>query len=93
MIQVYIESLLQLIKYFYFQGNKSSTESINIIAEMGSRSSMKSKSKSSQSLREIGLNDYPNPKMPASVKLTRKEEKFSLQNLNNRLAGMKNQLL
>jgi len=68
-------------------GNKSSTESINIIAEMGSRSSMKSKSKSSQSLREIGLNDYPNPKMPASVKLTRKEEKFSLQNLNNRLAG------
>ena len=59
---------------------------------MGSRSSMKSKSKSSQSLREIGLNDYPNPKMPASVKLTRKEEKFSLQNLNNRLAGMKNQL-
>ena len=40
-------------------------------------------------MREIGLNDYPNPKMPASVKLTRKEEKFSLQNLNNRLAGMK----
>ena len=31
--------------------------------------------------------NYPNPEYPESSRLTRKEEKQSLQNLNNRLAG------
>jgi lamin B len=46
-----------------------------------------SKYKSTQSLHELGLDNYPNPDMPESSRLTRKEEKQSLQNLNNRLAG------
>ena len=47
----------------------------------------RSKYKSTQSLHELGLDNYPNPDMPESTRLTRKEEKMSLQNLNNRLAG------
>ena len=43
--------------------------------------------KSTNSLHELGLDNYPNPEMPESQRLTRKEEKMSLQNLNNRLAG------
>ena len=46
------------------------------------------KYKSTQSLHDLGLDNYPNPEMPESSRLTRREEKQSLQNLNNRLAGM-----
>ena len=50
-------------------------------------SGSQNKYKSTQSLHELGLDNYPNPEMPESSRLTRKEEKQSLQNLNNRLAG------
>ena len=45
--------------------------------------------KSSRSLHELGLADYPYPEIPtaSSAKLTRSQERQSLQNLNNRLAG------
>lgn len=43
--------------------------------------------KSSKSLHNLGLDNYPYPEMPEEKKLTRKGEKQSLQNLNNRLAG------
>ena len=41
------------------------------------------------SLRELGIENYPYPEMPgdAGVKLSRTQERQSLQNLNNRLAG------
>jgi len=42
---------------------------------------------STRSLHNLGLDNYPNPEMPESSRLTRKEEKSALQNLNNRLAG------
>lgn len=42
---------------------------------------------STRSLHDLGLDNYPNPEMPESSRLTRKEEKSALQNLNNRLAG------
>ena len=45
-------------------------------------------SKSNHSLHQIGVNDYPYPEMPESSRLNREGEKKSLQNLNNRLAGM-----
>ena len=47
-------------------------------------------SKSNHSLHQIGVNDYPYPEMPESSRLNREGEKKSLQNLNNRLAGMYN---
>ena len=42
-----------------------------------------------RSLRELGIENYPYPEMPgdAGVKLSRTQERQSLQNLNNRLAG------
>ena len=43
---------------------------------------------STRSLHDIGLDNYPNPEFPEASRLTRKEEKSALQNLNNRLAGM-----
>ena len=43
--------------------------------------------KSSKSLHNLGLDNYPYPEMPEEKRLTRKGEKQSLQNLNNRLAG------
>ena len=45
--------------------------------------------KSSRSLHELGLADYPYPDIPTAptAKLTRSQERQSLQNLNNRLAG------
>jgi len=46
-----------------------------------------SKYKSTRSLHDLGLDSYPNPEMPEVSKLSRKEEKQCLQNLNNRLAG------
>jgi len=49
--------------------------------------SQSGKYKSTNSLHELGLDNYPNPEYPASERLSRKEEKQSLQNLNNRLAG------
>ena len=42
---------------------------------------------STRSLHDIGLDNYPNPEFPEASRLTRKEEKSALQNLNNRLAG------
>merc|ERR1712241_514127 len=45
------------------------------------------KYKSTQSLHELGLDNYPNAEMPESSRLSRKEEKQSLMNLNHRLAG------
>ena len=44
--------------------------------------------KSSRSLRELGIENYPYPDLPDDgVKLSRTQERQSLQNLNNRLAG------
>ena len=65
---------------------KRSTENITRIVETSTAPSA-SKYKSTQSLHELGLDNYPNPDMPESSRLSRKEEKQSLQNLNNRLAG------
>ena len=45
------------------------------------------KYKSTQSLHDLGLDNYPNPEYPESSRLSRKEEKGALQNLNNRLAS------
>merc|ERR1711899_568748 len=68
------------------QETKRSTENITrTITETAGPE--KSKYKSTQSLHELGLDNYPNPDMPESSRLSRKEEKQSLQNLNNRLAG------
>lgn len=53
----------------------------------GALSTKSSKYKSTISLHELGLDNYPYPEMPEGTKLTRKDEKMSLQNLNNRLAG------
>jgi len=53
----------------------------------GALSNKSSKYKSTISLHELGLGDYPYPDMPESSRLSRKEEKMTLQNLNNRLAG------
>lgn len=50
-------------------------------------SSTRDRYKSTGSLHELGLDNYPNPDMPEGTRLTRREEKQSLQNLNNRLAG------
>jgi len=71
------------------QETKKSTENITRIVESIGRpgTSQSSKYKSTHSLHELGLDNYPNPEMPESSRLTRKEEKQSLQNLNNRLAG------
>jgi len=67
------------------QETKRSTENITrVVTETGPD---KSKYKSTQSLHDLGLDNYPNPDMPDSSRLSRKEEKQSLQNLNNRLAG------
>ena len=44
----------------------------------------------SRSLRELGIESYPYPEMPEGkgpLKLSRTQERQSLQNLNNRLAG------
>merc|ERR1739846_299310 len=51
----------------------------------GSFSTKSAKYKSNISLHELGLDNYPYPEMPEASRLTRKEEKMSLQNLNNRL--------
>lgn len=69
----------------FSQETKRSTENITRIVETTGPSS--GKYKSTQSLHELGLDNYPNPDMPESSRLSRKEEKQSLQNLNNRLAG------
>ena len=69
------------------QETKRSTENITRIVETVGSAPQPGKYKSTQSLHELGLDNYPNPDMPESSRLTRKEEKQSLQNLNNRLAG------
>merc|ERR1712227_885381 len=53
----------------------------------GAVSTKSGRYKSTISLHELGLDDYPYPEMPDGTRLTRKDEKQSLQNLNNRLAG------
>lgn len=74
---------------FSSQETKRSTENITRIIETTGAPPSQAKYKSTQSLHELGLDNYPNPDMPESSRLTRKEEKQSLQNLNNRLAGKK----
>ena len=74
------------------QETKKSTENITRIVETLLPSSESErdrarKYKSTQSLHELGLDNYPNPEYPESTRLSRKEEKQSLQNLNNRLAS------
>lgn len=76
----------------YIEDTRRSMENMNM-SELGGRKSpgaMSNKSsryKSTISLHELGLNNYPFPDMPDSSRLSRKEEKQTLQNLNNRLAG------
>jgi len=53
----------------------------------GALSTKSGKYKSTISLHQLGLDEYPYPEYPDSQRLTRKEEKGALQNLNNRLAG------
>ena len=53
----------------------------------GYQSPAASSIKSSKSLHDLGLENYPYPDLPEEKRLTRKGEKQSLQNLNNRLAG------
>ena len=74
----------------FLQETKKSTENVTRIVEtLGPRpgTSQSNKYKSTNSLHELGLDNYPSPEYPESSRLTRKEEKQSLQNLNNRLAG------
>ena len=53
----------------------------------GAISNKSSRYKSTISLHDLGLDQYPYPEYPDGTRLTRKEEKQGLQNLNNRLAG------
>ena len=75
------------------QETKKSTENITRIVETLVPSSSDAerdrarKYKSTQSLHDLGLDNYPNPEYPESSRLSRKEEKGALQNLNNRLAS------
>merc|ERR1719367_1304669 len=66
---------------------KKFTENITSITQPGAGSEGGKKYKSSQSLHELGLDNYPNPEWPEGPRLNRKEEKTALQNLNNRLAS------
>ncbi|XP_059094822.1 lamin-C-like isoform X2 [Tigriopus californicus] len=71
------------------QETKKSTENITRIVETMHRpgTSQSGRYKSTNSLHDLGLDNYPNPEYPEASRLSRKEEKQSLQNLNNRLAG------
>ena len=73
---------------FSSQEIRRSREDITRIVETVASGQQGNKYKSTQSLHDLGLDNYPNPEMPESSRLTRREEKQSLQNLNNRLAGM-----
>ena len=73
---------------FSSQEIRRSREDITRIVETVATGQQGNKYKSTQSLHDLGLDNYPNPEMPESSRLTRREEKQSLQNLNNRLAGM-----
>lgn len=67
--------------------NVTRTETYDGRKSPGGVSTKSSRYKSTISLHELGLENYPYPEMPESSRLTRKEEKQTLQNLNNRLAG------
>ena len=71
------------------QETKKFTENITSITQPGGAGGSEGgkKYKSSQSLHELGLDNYPNPEWPEGPRLNRKEEKTALQNLNNRLAS------
>ena len=74
----------------YIEETGKSMENMNLSDGRKSPGAMSNKSsryKSTISLHELGLNNYPYPDMPDSSRLSRKEEKQTLQNLNNRLAG------
>lgn len=73
-----------------FEETRKSMDNMNLSDGRKSPGAMSNKSsryKSTISLHELGLNNYPFPDMPDSSRLSRKEEKQTLQNLNNRLAG------
>merc|ERR1711971_1471594 len=53
----------------------------------GALSTKSGRYKSTISLAGLGLDNYPYPDYAEGTKLTRKDEKQNLQNLNNRLAG------
>ena len=53
----------------------------------GGLSTKSGRYKSTISLAGLGLDNYPYPDYAEGTKLTRKDEKQNLQNLNNRLAG------
>ena len=53
----------------------------------GAVSNKSGRYKSTISLAGLGLDNYPYPDYAEGTKLTRKDEKQNLQNLNNRLAG------
>ena len=77
----------------YIEETQRSTENIVTTEETcgrkspGALSNKSGRYKSTISLHNLGLENYPYPDMPDSSRLTRKEEKMTLQNLNNRLAG------
>lgn len=78
----------------YVEETRKSTENMTSIEQTmsgrkspGALSNKSSRYKSTISLHELGLDNYPFPEMPDSSRLTRTEEKQTLQNLNNRLAG------
>ena len=68
--------------YCISQETKKLTENVTKTIERGGALRA-----STRSLHDIGLDNYPNPEFPEASRLTRKEEKSALQNLNNRLAG------
>ena len=87
----YIKHLFQIIilndgtydkPYCISQETKKLTENVTKTIERGGALRA-----STRSLHDIGLDNYPNPEFPEASRLTRKEEKSALQNLNNRLAG------
>lgn len=71
------------------QETMKSTENVKTIVESFHRpgTGQSNKYKSTGSLHELGIDNYPNPEYPQSSRMSRKEEKQSLQNLNNRLAS------
>ena len=88
---IYIKHLFQhllsrmmalIIVLYISQETKKLTENVTKTIERGGALRA-----STRSLHDIGLDNYPNPEFPEASRLTRKEEKSALQNLNNRLAG------
>jgi len=76
------QMLFAAARHARLQETKKLTENVTKTIERGGALRA-----STRSLHDLGLDNYPNPEFPEASRLTRKEEKSALQNLNNRLAG------